>query len=757
MSRELQHEIIQTLVSNAQALAIRHRHEFVTLDHLLMVLLKEESVRAILRQCKVNEEAIRADTEQALLQVPKFADDKDLVDSTQIMLTPAFYRVIQNALQTHVNSGRDVLEPYHMLVPFFDEKSGTVALGILLRHGLKREELVRVISHGKRAGGANAKPEVEDALATYTVDLTEKASKGLLDPLIGRDKEIERLVQVLGRRRKNNPLLVGDPGVGKTALAEGLAQRIVSGAVPERLREFKLHSLNMGAMIAGTKYRGDFEERWKVLLDQLVERPEVVLFIDEIHTLVGGGGGKGAMDAANLIKPALASGQMRLVGSTTFEEYRSIFEQDAALARRFQKIDVVEPSPSETVQILRGLLPQLETHHKLSFSPESLEAAVRLSVRYQPEKRLPDKAIDLLDEAASRLRSHSAPLEGDLIGEREIEATLSAIASIPIERATATDRTSLADLRPRLDASVFGQHKATEAVASAMVMAKAGLGHPNRPMGSFLFTGPTGVGKTETARQLADVMGMKLIRFDMSEYMESHAVSRLIGAPPGYVGYNEGGLLTEQVSQCPHAVLLLDEIEKAHTSIFNLLLQVMDAGRLTDTNGRTVDFRHVVLIMTTNAGGLAAIKPGIGFLKQDASKNVAEALSNVFPPEFRNRLDAIVQFQALGPEEVQKVVRKFITQVSSQVVERGVSLSLTEAAVQWLAKEGFDAQMGARPLDRAIQEHVKKPLASAMLFGALENGGVATFDVNEAGDGLFLEARPHAPVSVELAPLAAIF
>jgi ATP-dependent Clp protease ATP-binding subunit ClpA len=755
MSRELQNEIIQTVISNAQALAVRNRHEFVTLDHLLMVLLKEESVKAILRDCKVNEEAVRADTEQALLQVPKLPEDQDMTDSNRIMLTPAFYRVIQNTVKTHVSSGREILEHYHMLVPFFDEKSGTVALSILLRNGLKREELVRVISHGKRKLG-NQKAEAEDALSTYTVDLTQKAIKGQLDPLIGRDKEIERLVQVLGRRRKNNPLLVGDPGVGKTALAEGLAQRIVSGAVPERLREYKLHSLNMGAMIAGTKYRGDFEERWKVLLDQLAERPEVVLFIDEIHTLVGGGGGKGAMDAANLIKPALSSGNMRLVGSTTFEEYRSIFEQDAALARRFQKIDVVEPSPSETVQILRGLVPQLESHHKLSFAPEALEAAVRLSVRYQPEKRLPDKAIDLLDEAASRLRSHSAPLDGDTIGEREIEATLSSVANIPIERATATDRTSLADLRPRLDASVFGQEKATETVAAAMVMSKAGLGHPNRPMGSFLFTGPTGVGKTETARQLADVMGMKLIRFDMSEYMESHAVSRLIGAPPGYVGYNEGGLLTEQVNQCPHAVLLLDEIEKAHPSIFNLLLQVMDAGRLTDTNGRTVDFRHVVLIMTTNAGGVAALKPGIGFLKQDTRKNVDEALSNVFPPEFRNRLDAIVQFQALGSEEVQQVVRKFISQISSQVVERGVSLSLSEEAVQWLAKEGFDPMMGARPLDRAIQEHVKKPLASAMLFGALENGGVALFDINQAGDGLVLTAREHAPIDAEIAPVASL-
>lgn len=745
MSREIPNEVIQTVMSNAQALAIRNRHEFVTLDHLLLVLLKEESVKNILTQCKVNEAGLRADAERALKQVPEIPNNIEASGLT-VGTSPAFFRVIQNTLQTHVSSGRENLEHYHILVPFFDEKPGTVALANLLKNGLKREDLVRVISHGKRGGN---KQEAEDALATYTVNLNEKAEKGSLDPLVGRDREIERLVQILGRRRKNNPLLVGDPGVGKTALAEGLAQRIVTGAVPERLRDYKIHSLNMGAMIAGTKYRGDFEERWKVLIDQLAERTEVVLFIDEIHTLVGGGGGKGAMDAANLIKPALSSGQMRLIGSTTFEEYRSIFEQDAALARRFQKVDVVEPSPSETVQILMGLAPQLESHHNLVFSTDALEAAVRLSVRYQPEKRLPDKAIDLLDEAASRLRSHSAPLEGDTIGEREIEATLAAIANIPVERATSTDRTSLAELRPRLEASVYGQEKATETVSSAMVMAKAGLGHPNRPMGSFLFTGPTGVGKTETARQLADVLGLKLIRFDMSEYMESHAVSRLIGAPPGYVGYNEGGLLTEQVNQSPHAVLLLDEIEKAHPSIFNLLLQVMDAGRLTDTNGRTVDFRHVVLIMTTNAGGSAAIKPGIGFLKQDTSKNVNEALSNVFPPEFRNRLDAIVPFQALDSEHIQQVVRKFVAQVSAQVVERGVSLSLTEAAIGWLAKVGFDPQMGARPLDRAIQEHVKKLLANAMLFGDLIEGGGAVFDLNEAGDGLEIKTSPHVQHSQE--------
>lgn len=741
MSQDSHSEVVDTIVSNANAVAIRNRHEFTTLEHLLLVLLTDEGVKEVLAQCRVNVDAIRDDLMLALREIPVSPEGVEGV----AMATPAFWRVVKSTVQQHVASGRSSLQPYHMLVPFFDERPGSVVLAILLRQNLKRADLVRVISHGQRnaqhaSGEEGGAPQ--DALEAYTVDLNEMASNNEMDPLIGREREIERMVQVLGRRRKNNPLLVGEPGVGKTAIAEGLAQRIVSGDVPERLKEFKLHSLNLSAMVAGTKYRGDFEGRWKALLDQLESRPEVVLFIDEIHTLVGAGGGKGAMDAANIIKPVLASGKMRLIGSTTFEEYRTIFEQDAALARRFQKIDIVEPKPEEAVLILKGLLPQFEEHHKLHFTPGAVEAAVRLSVRYQPEKRLPDKAIDLLDEAASRLRSRATPAEGDLITELDIEATLSAIANIPVERAKATDRTSLMELRPRLEASVFGQEKATTAISSAMVMSKAGLGHPDRPMGSFLFTGPTGVGKTETARQLAEIMGLKLIRFDMSEYMESHSVARLVGAPPGYVGYDKGGLLTEAVAQSPHSVLLLDEIEKAHPSVYNLLLQVMDAGRLTDNNGRTVDFRHVVLIMTTNAGAQVAVKHGMGFVKSDTSHDIAEALAGVFPPEFRNRLDGVIGFQPLGTTEVHHVVRKFVAQVSAQIAERGVNLEVSDAAIEWLAEKGFDQKMGARPLDRTIQEFIKKPLGDAIMFGALRDGGSVIFDVNDAGDSLDMEAVP---------------
>ena len=747
MNPDQQRHVIERIVGSAHALAARNRHEYTTLEHLLLVVLQEASVVEVLKQCKVDIASLHQDLAHTLDQSPLLPDSQ-LGHVHQLQTTPALLRVIQGTVNQHINSGRAELAPEHLLVPFFDEKPGTAALAVLLRQKLKRTDLLRALSHGQR-GKNGAKGESEDALAAYTVDLNERAENNTLDPLIGREREIERLVQVLGRRRKNNPLLVGDPGVGKTALAEGLAQRIVAGAVPQRLRSFKIHSLNLGAMIAGTKYRGDFEERWKALLEQVAERTEVVLFIDEIHTLIGAGGGKGAMDASNLIKPALASGQMRLIGSTTFEEYRSIFEHDAALARRFQKIDVVEPTALESIQILKGILPQLETHHELHFSQEAVEAAVRLSVRYQPEKRLPDKAIDLLDEAASRMRSHAAPLPDDLIGEMDIEATLAAIANIPVERASETDRTSLAALRPRLEAAVFGQPQATEAVSSAMVMSRAGLGHPNRPVGSFLFTGPTGVGKTETARQLAEILGLKLLRFDMSEYREGHTIARLIGSPPGYVGHDKGGLLTEAVNQAPHSVLLLDEIEKAHPDIYNLLLQVMDAGRLTDTNGRTVDFRHVVLVMTTNAGAGAAVSRGMGFVKQDTASDVDQALAQVFPPEFRNRLDATIHFKALAPPEIERVVRKFVAQLATQVAERGVRLTLSQEAIEWLAKKGFDPLMGARPLDRTIQEHIKKPLASSMLFGPLVVGGEASWDVNAAGDGLILVEIPVGQVAAD--------
>ena len=742
-------EMVERIVSNAFALMQINRHRLATLEHLLMVLLKEEGVQAVLAKCDVDIEAMRHDIEEALGNQEKIPPELALSassNSNRVQSTPAFWRVIKSTMSHFQESGARELHPYHFLVPFFEEED-TTALAILQRQKLTRADLTRVISHGKSNGG-NGKKE-DDALNQYTINLNAKAAAGSLDPLVGREREIERLVQILGRRRKNNPLLVGDPGVGKTALAEGLAQRIVLKDVPQRLQNLKVHTVNLGALVAGTKYRGDFEERWKSLLDQVSKDKNVILFIDEIHTIIGAGGGKGAMDAANLIKPALTTGDLRLIGSTTFEEFRDIFERDAALARRFQKVDVVEPTPSETIQILTGLLPELERHHQLKYSEKAVDAAVRLSVRYLPDKRLPDKAIDLLDEAGSRLRSRNEPKESDLIQEADIEATIATMTQLPIEKASTDEKHALSHLLPQLEAKVFGQSKATETVASAMFLSKAGLSHPNRPMGSFLFTGPTGVGKTETARQLAETLGLKLLRFDMSEYKEEHTIARLIGAPPGYVGHDKGGLLTEQVNQNPHAVLLLDEIEKAHPNIYNLLLQVMDAGRLTDTNGRTVDFRHVVLIMTTNAGASVAVKRGIGFLKHDNAADLTAALGEVFPPEFRNRLDAIVPFQALGQVEIEKVVRKFLGEMGAQILERKVRIEVSDEAVAWLAEKGFDPQMGARPLDRTIQEHIKKPLSSLILFGDLSGGGLAKVEVNEDKTDLTITATATREVNLE--------
>lgn len=742
-----ENELVERIVTNAFTLMQINRHRLATLEHLLMILLKDEGVQTVLKKCNADLDAMRQDIEEALSNQEKVPADIALTtNTTRVQSTPAFWRVVQATLQHHQSSGARELHPYHFLVPFFEEED-TTALAILYRQKLNRTDIIRVISHGNKAQNNNGKKE-EDALTQYTINLNAKAAEGTLDPLVGREREIERLVQILGRRRKNNPLLVGDPGVGKTAIAEGLAQRIHLKQVPQRLLDLKVHTVNLGAVVAGTKYRGDFEERWKALLDQVSKDKNIILFIDEIHTIIGAGGGKGAMDAANLIKPALTTGDLRLIGSTTFEEYRDIFERDAALARRFQKVDVMEPTPTETIQILTGLLPQLEKHHQVKYSEKSVDAAVRLSVRYLPDKRLPDKAIDLLDEAASRLRSRQEPAENDIIQESDIESTLATMTQLPVERASNDDRESLFNLLPKLEAKVFGQSKATNTVAEAMFLSKAGLSHPNRPMGSFLFTGPTGVGKTETARQLADTLGLKLLRFDMSEYKEEHTIARLIGAPPGYVGHDKGGLLTEQVNQNPHAVLLLDEIEKAHPNIYNLLLQVMDAGRLTDTNGRTVDFRHVVLIMTTNAGASVAVKRGIGFLKQDRASDLTAALGEVFPPEFRNRLDAIVPFQALGQTEIEQVVRKFLGEMALQIAERQVRVEVSDEAVTWLAEKGFDPLMGARPLDRTIQEHIKKPLSSLILFGELKNGGLATVSLNETKTDLVLVATPIQDVSL---------
>ncbi len=738
-------------------LANERQHEYATLEHLLLSLCEDEDAGAVMRACDV-------DIDELAGTLTEYIDNEleSLVADTgeDAKPTAGFQRVIQRAVIHVQNSGREEVTGANVLVALFAERESHAAY-FLAERDMTRYDAVNFISHGiaKKPGADEPRPargaaeEVEeedagedkdDVLSAYCVDLNAKARTGGVDPLIGREHEVERCVQVLCRRRKNNPLLVGDPGVGKTAIAEGLARKIIENDVPVVLEDAVIFSLDMGALLAGTRYRGDFEERVKQVVKALEKRPEAILFIDEIHTVIGAGATSGgAMDASNLLKPALQSGSLRCMGSTTYKEYRQHFEKDRALARRFQKIDVVEPTVPDTVKILGGLKPYFEEFHDIRFTAEALKSAAELSARYLTDRKLPDKAIDVIDEAGASMRLLSPSKRKKTIGVKEVEAVISKMARIPPKSVSKTDEAALKDLDSALKRVVYGQEGAIDKLASAIKLARAGLREPNKPIGSYLFSGPTGVGKTEVARQLASQLGVELLRFDMSEYMERHTVSRLLGAPPGYVGYDQGGQLTDAVDQHPHSVLLLDEIEKAHPDIFNVLLQVMDNGSLTDSNGKKVDFRNVVLIMTTNAGAADAAKEAIGFGRGKREGEDEAAIERLFTPEFRNRLDAVIPFAGLSPAIVGRVVEKFVLELEAQLADRNVTFELTEAATDWLAGKGYDDKFGARPLSRVIQEHIKKPLADEILFGQLKKGGVVKVDVDAAdADRLDFEIIP---------------
>ncbi|MEM9616803.1 MAG: ATP-dependent Clp protease ATP-binding subunit ClpA [Pseudomonadota bacterium] len=719
----------------AIALATEREHELATLEHLLLALTDDRDAAAVMRACNVDVDLLRR-------QLYEFIENElanlKLESEEQAKPTASFQRVIQRAVIHVQSSGREEVTGANVLVALFAERESHAA-HFLQAQDMTRFDAVNYISHGlaKRPGeaqprtprGAEEEPDQrsknESALEAYCVDLNAKARAGKIDPLIGREAEVERSIQVLCRRRKNNPLLVGDPGVGKTAIAEGLARKIVDEDVPEVLANATIYALDMGALLAGTRYRGDFEERIKAVLKELEEHEDAILFIDEIHTVIGAGATSGgAMDASNLLKPALQSGALRCMGSTTYKEYRQHFEKDRALARRFQKIDVVEPSTDDTVQILMGLKPYFEEHHKLTYTDEAIRSAADLSSKYMTDRKLPDKAIDVIDEAGARQMLFAEDKRKKTIDTEEIEEVVAKMARIPPKSVSKTDTERLAKLGDDLRRVVFGQDEALDQLAAAIKLSRAGLREPNKPIGSYLFAGPTGVGKTEVAKQLGFALGVELVRFDMSEYMERHTVSRLIGAPPGYVGFDQGGLLTDAIDQHPHCVLLLDEIEKAHPEIFNILLQVMDNGQLTDTNGRKIDFRNVIIIMTTNAGASDAAKFAIGFAGGKKSDETDAAIKRMFTPEFRNRLDATIQFAGLSPAIINRIVEKFVLQLEAQLADRGVTFELSAEATSWLAERGFDDEMGARPLSRIIQEHVKTPIADEILFGSLKNGGV---------------------------------
>ena len=736
-------ELEETL-RRALGLASDHAHEFATLEHLLLAMVEDPDALEVLKGCNVDITSLREMLEAHL------QDEMDAIISKQeeleVQPTSAFSRVVQRAIIHTQSSGRGVATGANVLVALYSERDSH-AVWFLNSLDMRRVDAVSFISHGKgeavRGADEEAQAEGENAsssdpLGQYAEDLCAKAAEGRIDPLIGRDSEIDRTIQVLCRRTKNNPLYVGDPGVGKTALAEGLALRIVEGNVPDVLKTAVIYALDMGALLAGTRYRGDFEERLKGVMDQIQGDENAVLFIDEIHTVIGAGATSGgAMDASNLLKPALQNGGLRCIGSTTYKEFRGYFEKDRALARRFQKIDVNEPTIPDAIKILTGLKPRYEAHHGVKYTHAALKTAVDLSARYINDRKLPDKAIDVIDEAAAAQNLLPPSRRKQQIGQREIEATIATMARIPSKHVSRDDKSILAALDTDLKRMVFGQDDAISALSSAIKLSRAGLREPEKPIGNYLFSGPTGVGKTEVARQLSEILGVKLVRFDMSEYMERHTVSRLIGAPPGYVGFDQGGLLTDAIDQHPHAVLLLDEIEKAHPDLFNLLLQVMDHGKLTDSNGKSVDFRNVILIMTTNAGASEMSKQQIGFGRGNKLDADSEAIERAFTPEFRNRLDAVVAFAPLAPEVVRKVVDKFIMQLEAQLADRQVEIMLDDAAKDWLAERGYDAAYGARPLGRVVQEHIKKPLADQLLFGDLSNGGTVQITVGD--DGLKLE------------------
>ncbi len=727
------------------------RHEFITVEHLLLALLDNVTTIPILIACGCNVNALRG-------ELTRFIDEtislipEGIQRETQPTL--GFQRVLQRAVFHVQASDKKEVTGANLFVALFSEQDSH-AVYLLNKQDITRLDVVNYLAHGVSKIEQQRKEVGEDAdgergmgetmgspLEKYATNLNEEALKGNIDPLIGREVEVERTIQVLCRRRKNNPLLVGEAGVGKTAIAEGLAKRIVEEQVPDVLMNSTIYSLDMGALVAGTKYRGDFEKRLKALISQLKKEPDSILFIDEIHTIIGAGSASGGvMDASNLIKPVLASGQLRCIGSTTYQEYRGIFEKDHALARRFQKIDIVEPSIEDAVQILKGLKSRFEEHHGLKYTQEALRVAVELSARYITDRHLPDKAIDVIDEAGARQRLFAEGERKEIIDTADIEEVIAKIARVPAQSVSSTDRDKLANLEKNLKMLVFGQDEAISELASAIKLSRAGLRDTAKTIGSFLFAGPTGVGKTEVSRQLAKVMGIELIRFDMSEYMERHTVSRLIGAPPGYVGYDQGGLLTEAVTKHPHAVLLLDELEKAHPDVFNLLLQVMDHGTLTDNNGRKADFRNIILIMTTNAGAEEGSRASIGFTQQNHASDAMKVIERGFSPEFRNRLDAIVQFKPLDMAVVGSVVDKFIFELEAVLADKNVTLTLEPAARAWLAERGYDIKMGARPMARLIQEKIKKPLAEDLLFGRLVNGGHVRIHVENDALAFAIESK----------------
>jgi len=762
---------LEQAIHAALAQANARRHELATLEHLLLALLEEPDATKVMKACGVDLDALRVTLEE-------FIEDElstlvTEVDGSEAVPTAAFQRVIQRAAIHVQSSGRTEVTGANVLVAIFAERESNAAY-FLQEQDMTRYDAVNFIAHGvakdpnfgearpvqgsdfeddasvePQDNGPNPSENKESALAKYCVDLNKKATKGDVDPLIGRDSEVERCIQVLCRRRKNNPLLVGYPGVGKTAIAEGLAYKIISGQTPEVLSGATIYSLDMGALLAGTRYRGDFEERLKAVMTEMEDHPDAVLFIDEIHTVIGAGATSGgAMDASNLLKPALQGGKLRCMGSTTYKEFRQHFEKDRALSRRFQKIDVNEPSVEDAVKILKGLKPYFEDHHAIKYTSEAIKTAVELSARYINDRKLPDKAIDVIDEAGAAQHLVASTKRRKTIGAKEIEAVVAKIARIPPKNVSKDDAEVLRDLEASLKRVVFGQDPAIDALSSAIKLARAGLREPEKPIGNYLFAGPTGVGKTEVAKQLADTLGVEMLRFDMSEYMEKHAVSRLIGAPPGYVGFDQGGMLTDGVDQHPHCVLLLDEMEKAHPDVYNILLQVMDHGKLTDHNGRTVDFRNVILIMTSNAGAAEQAKEAIGFGRDRRTGEDQAAIERTFTPEFRNRLDAVISFAPLGREVILQVVEKFVLQLEAQLMDRGVSIELTRAAAEWIAEEGYDDKMGARPLGRVIQEHIKKPLAEELLFGKLAKGGVVQVGIKDGK----LDLRTFEPGALSLKP-----
>ena len=772
---------LEKALHQALTLANERHHEYATLEHLLLALIDDADAAAVMGACNVNLDQLRSIVTQYVdneLQNLVTGYDEDSKP------TSGFQRVIQRAVIHVQSSGREEVTGANVLVAIFAERESHAAY-FLQEQEMTRYDAVNFISHGiaKRPGASEARPvsgadeqeeggpnagsdqdengkkKAQDALTAYCVNLNEKAKKGRVDPLIGRQDEVNRTIQVLCRRSKNNPLYVGDPGVGKTAIAEGLAKRIVEKEVPEVLLDATIFSLDMGTLLAGTRYRGDFEERLKQVVKELEDTPGAVLFIDEIHTVIGAGATSGgAMDASNLLKPALSSGLIRCIGSTTYKEYRQFFEKDRALVRRFQKIDVKEPSVEDAVKILKGLKPYYEDYHKIKFTDQAIKSAVELSARYINDRKLPDKAIDVIDETGASQMLLPANKRRKTVTEKEIEATIATMARIPPKNVSQNDEQVLANLEKELRTVVYGQDTAIDALSSAIKLARAGLREPDKPIGSYLFSGPTGVGKTEVAKQLAKSLGVELLRFDMSEYMERHTVSRLLGAPPGYVGFDQGGLLTDGIDQHPHCVLLLDEIEKAHPDLFNILLQVMDHGKLTDHNGKQIDFRNVILIMTTNAGASDMQKAAIGFGSAKRTGEDTEAINRLFTPEFRNRLDAIIPFGSLPTPVIHQVVQKFVMQLEAQLAERGVTFDLSKDAIAWLAEKGYDENMGARPLGRVIQEHIKKELANEVLFGKLKKGGTVkvTVETKEGGKtGLKLDAIPdEVPVKPVRKPAA---